>query len=196
MKLKEKLRECDKPFLERNFLEKLLQICNLKYSVNDLIKLGHISVIKKGHLYLNNQLPYPKNPYVVGAVYMQEEEFMFWGFDRYNKEGFTTQVSNLFTIYNLKYSKELEIVWLRFQFKKVKPAYFFGKTTKNIDGYRIHYMTRERLFLEYLGEYPTYPIYYFTDIYQTLNPKLLASYAKKYSVKQMLLKLEKIQQCT
>lgn len=195
MKLKEKLREIDKPFLERTFLEQLIQIWKLKYTVNDLVKLWYVSVIKKGKIYFNNQPPYLKNPYVIGAVYMQGEDFMFWGFDRYNKEGFTTQVSNLFTIYNFKYSKELEIAWLRFQFKKIKKDFFYGYKTQKTDWYSIYYMTKERLFLEYLRDYLAYPLDYFISIYKTLDYKLLATYAKKYPVQKVLLKLKQLQQC-
>jgi len=62
---------------------------------------------------------------------MASSEYMFGGFDRYNKDGFITQVSNIFTIYNLKYSRNVEILGIRFQFKKVKKDFFYGIKTEN-----------------------------------------------------------------
>jgi hypothetical protein len=56
---------------------------------------------------------------------MDFKDFMFGGFDMYNKKGFSTQVSNIFTVYNLKYSKELEILGLKFKFKKIKKEFFY-----------------------------------------------------------------------
>jgi hypothetical protein len=56
-------------------------------------------------------------------------------------------------------------------------------------------MTKERLFLEYLRDYLAYPLDYFISIYKTLDYKLLATYAKKYPVQKVLLKLKQLQQC-
>jgi hypothetical protein len=117
---------------------------------------------------------------------------MFGGLDRYNKEGWTTQISNIFTIYNLKVSKEIEIMGITYKFKKVKKEFLYGAYSKKIDTFQIKYMKPERLFLEYIREYIAYDNEFFREIYTTLNAKLLDTYAKRYPIKKVLLKLNQI----
>lgn len=190
--IKSKLREIKDIFLKRSFLELLIERSNLKYTVNDLVKLSYVSVVKKWKLYFNNQNYSAKNPYTIWSAYMQGQEFIFGWFDRYNKEGFSTQISNVWTVYNLKYSKEMKIAWLRFVFKKVKKEFLYGKKSKMINGFIVYFMDKERLFLEYVRDYLAYPVSYFDQIYRELDQPLLRKYAKKYPIKKVILKLNEI----
>lgn len=193
MNIKEKLRNVDSLILEKEFLLKLIKISQKKYNIDDLVTLKYISVIKKWEIYLNNMIPSFKDPYVLWWAYMGFKDCMFGWFDMYNKKGFTTQVSNIFTVYNLKYSKELEIVGLKFKFKKIKKEFFYWKQTKMIQSYKINFMTKERLFLEYVRDYLSYENNYFIENYKNLDQTLLEEYLQKYPVKKVVNRIKEIQ---
>lgn len=195
MNIKEKISNIDDLILKKDFLLKLIKISWKKYNIDDLVNLKYISVIKKWETYLNNMIPSFKDPYILWWAYMDFKDFMFAGFDMYNKNWFITQVSNIFTVYNLKYSKELEIVWLKFKFKKVKKEFFYWKQTKMIKSYKINFMVKERLFLEYVRDYIDYEDEIFLDIYKTLDKDILEKYLAKYPVKKVINKVNKIKAC-
>ncbi|NDK08582.1 hypothetical protein EOM39_05075 [Candidatus Gracilibacteria bacterium] len=195
MNIREKLANIEQIILKTEFLLKLISLSGKKYNIDDLVNLGYVSVIKKGSVYFNNQILAFRDPYILGGAYMDFKNFMFGGFDMYNKKGFITQVSNIFTIYNLNYSRELEIMGIKFKFKKIKKGFFYGKETKMINGYNINYMTRERLFLEYVRDYMTYEDNFFIEIYKTLDIKLLEKYMQKYPIKKVIDKINKIKVC-
>jgi len=195
MNIKEKLASLDDIFLKNQFLKKIIKLSWKKYEVDDLVKLWYISVIKKWEIYFNNMLWKTKNPYLIWWAYMDFKYFMFWWFDRYNKEWFITQISNIFTIYNLKYSRELEILWLKFKFKKIKKEFFYWKYKKMIMWKNIYFMDKERLFLEYIRDYIKYDNSKFVEIYKTLDKEKLEKYTKKYPIKRVILKLNNIKKC-
>ncbi len=195
MNIKEKLSNIDKLILKKDFLNKLIKISEKGYNIDGLVKLWYISVIKKWEIYYNNMIKWFKNPYIFGSAYMDFDNFMFWWFDRYNKEWFTTQVSNIFTVYNLKYSRELDILWIKFKFKKVKKEFLYWKKSKMINSYNTNYMTKERLFLEYIRDYINYDNSKFIGIYKKLDLVLLEKYIGKYPIKKVILKLNKIKEC-
>ena len=195
MNIKQKLSNIEDMILKKNFLNKLIKISEKKYNIDDLVNLWYISVIKKWEIYYNNMIKWFRNPYILGSAYMDFNDFMFWWFDRYNKEWFITQISNIFTVYNLKYSRELEILWLKFKFKKVKKEFLYWKKNKMINGYNINFMTKERLFLEYIRDYISYDNNKFISVYKILDIKILEKETKKYPVKKVVLKLNKIKEC-
>lgn len=195
MRIKEKIANFDEVILKKNFLLKLIKLSWRKYQIDDLVTLWYISVIKKWETYYNNLIKSFKNPYIIGWAYMDFEDFMFWWLDRYNKEWFTTQVSNIFTIYNLKYSRELEILWIIFKFKKIKKEFLYSKKVTNINDKKIYFMTKERLFLEYIRDYIKYDTGFFIETYKILDFKKLEKIVQKYPIKQVALKLNRIKQC-
>lgn len=195
MNIKEKLSNIDDLILKKDFLLKLIILSGKKYNIDDLVNLKYISVIKKWETYFNNMIPSFKDPYILWWAYMDFKDFMFAGFDMYNKAWFITQVSNIFTVYNLKYSKELEIVWMKFKFKKVKKEFFYGKETKMINSYKINFMTKERLFLEYVRDYINYDDKIFVVIYNKLDKDILEKYLAKYPVQKVINKINKIKTC-
>lgn len=195
MRIKEKIANIDEIILKKDFLQKLIKLSGRKYEIDDLVTLWYISVIKKWETYYNNMIKSFKNPYIIWWAYMNFEDFMFGWPDRYNKEWFTTQVSNIFTIYNLKYSRELEILGIKFKFKKIKKEFLYSLKSTNIDDKKISFMTRERLFLEYIRDYIKYDDDFFIEAYKTLDIKRLDKTAQKYPIKQVVLKLNNIKQC-
>lgn len=195
MNIKEKLSNIDDLILKKDFLLKLIILSGKKYNIDDLVNLKYISVIKKWEIYFNNMIPSFKDPYILWWAYMDFKDFMFAGFDMYNKAWFITQVSNIFTVYNLKYSKELEIVWMKFKFKKVKKEFFYWKETKMINSYKINFMTKERLFLEYVRDYINYDLKLFLDIYNKLDKDILEKYLSKYPVQKVINKINKMKTC-
>jgi len=195
MNIKEKLSNIDDLILKKDFLLKLIALSGKKYNIDDLVNLKYISVIKKWETYFNNMISSFKDPYILWWAYMDFKDFMFAGFDMYNKAWFITQVSNIFTVYNLKYSKELEIVWMKFKFKKVKKEFFYWKETKMINSYKINFMTKERLFLEYVRDYINYDLKLFLDIYNKLDKDILEKYLSKYPVQKVINKINKMKTC-
>lgn len=193
--IKEKLSISGKKILEKDFLQKIIKRFWYTYTMDDLSRLGYISVIKNNKWYYNNQIQTIKNPYVLWATYMDFKDYMFWWQDLFNKYGFTTQVSNTFTIYNLRYSKEKEILWITFIFKKVKKDFLYGKKQKMIDYHKLNFMTKERCFLEFVRIYITYDDSFFLESYKLLNKDSLAKVKKKYPLKSVLNKIKKIEAC-
>ena len=195
MNIKEKLSNIDQIILKKDFLLKLIKLSWKKYNIDDLVNLKYISVIKKWEVYFNNMVPSFKDPYILWWAYMDFKDFMFGGFDMYNKRWFITQVSNIFTVYNLHYSRELEIMWMKFKFKKIKKDFFYGKEIKMMNSYKISFMVKERLFLEYVRDYVIYDDKQFVDIYNSLDKNILEILLIKYPVKKVINKINKIKTC-
>jgi hypothetical protein len=120
---------------------------------------------------------------------------MFWWPDFFNRYGFTTQVSNIFTIYNLHYSREIEILWIKYDFKKVKKEFLYGKKTKMINYRNLYFMDRERCFLEFVRTYSSYNDTFFIDSYSLLDKDNLVQMMKKYPIKSVLDKIKRIEKC-
>ena len=195
MRIWEKLSFIDKKIIDKKILINIINEWTENYEIEDLVNLWYISVIKKWEIYYNNRIKSVKNPYIIWWAYMNFENYLFWGLDRYNKEWFTTQISNIFTIYNNQYSKDIEILWIKYKFKKVKTEFLYGKKSLNIDWYKISYMNKERLFLEYIREYIKYENSVFIDIYKELDKNRLEKMLKHYPIKQVILKVQAIEEC-
>lgn len=195
MNIKQKISNINELILKKKFLLKLIKLSGKKYNIDDLVNLKYISVIKKWEIYFNNMIPSFNDPYILWGAYMDFKDFMFWGFDMYNKKWFITQVSNIFTVYNLKYSREVEIKWIKFKFKKIKKEFFYGKQTKMMNSYKISFMTKERLFLEYVRDYVEYDDTYFLDAYKSLDENTLEKLLARYPVKKVVNKINAIKLC-
>lgn len=194
-KIKEKLTILNKEILKKEFLEKMVKSFWYNYEMDNLSNLWYISVIKNWKYYYNNQIRIIKDPYIIWACYADFEDFVFWWGDLFNKYGFTTQISNVFTVYNLKYSKEIEILWVKYQFKKVKKEFLYWKQAKLIRWYKVYFMDRERCFLEFVRTYLDYENNFFVNIYKSLDKINLTKIAKKYPLQNVLIKLKQIEKC-
>ncbi len=186
--IKEKILSTGMLILSREYLEKILQVSWKKYKIDTLVRFKYIAVVKKWESYYNLLIKDFKNPYMLWAAYMWETSYMFLGLDRYNKEWFTTQISNIYTIYNTKYSRKIQIVWVSFVFKKVKPDFIYAAKKYN----NISYMERERLFLEYVRDYMKYDDDFFIPLLDNLDIKVLKKYAKKYPIRKVAKKITKL----
>ena len=192
LSIKEKIIATDMLILSQSYLKKILEKSEKKYGIDTLVQYGYIAVIKKWESYYNLLLKSFKNPYVLWSAYMASSEYMFGGFDRYNKDGFITQVSNIFTIYNLKYSRNVEILGIRFQFKKVKKEVFYGIKTENFWDFSFHYMNRERLFIEFVRDYQNYDDLFFKKIISTLDIPRLQEYLISYPIQKVAYKIKSL----
>ena len=190
--VKDKLSLCNKNILQKDFLEKILNSSWVKYWIKWLLDLKYISPIKSWEVYFNNKSNKSKNPYVIWSQYMTSNDYLFWWVDMYNKYWFTTQISNVFTIYNLKYSMNIEIVWIRFEFKKVKKELLYWKSVKMIDWFNINYMSKERCFLEYVRTNISYWEDFFIDSFKLLDLNNLEKVLKKYPFDNVIKKVNKI----
>ncbi len=184
--IKEKIIATDMLILSQGYLKKILQVSGKTYGIDTLIQYGYIAVIKKGETYYNLLIKSFKNPYILWASYMWQNEYLFGGFDRYNKEWFTTQMSNVFTLYNLKYSRESEILGMKFRFKKVKKEFLYGAMSQKIEGHSLVYMDKERLFIEYVRDYIGYDTSFFSSIIPKLDEKKLRQYLSVYPINKVV----------
>jgi hypothetical protein len=56
-------------------------------------------------------------------------------------------------------------------------------------------MSKERLFLEFVREYIDYDNDFFINIYRDLNIPILNKYIKRYPLKNVTIKINKIKKC-
>jgi hypothetical protein len=84
---------------------------------------------------------------------------------------------------------------IKFKFKKIKKEFLYSIKSTNIDDKKIYFMSKERLFLEYIRDYIKYNDDFFIEIYKTLDIKKLDKITQKYPIKQVILKLNNIKQC-
>lgn len=185
----------DQQILEKSFLEKLVKRFWYTYEMEDICNLGYISVIKNGKRYYNNQIKTIKNPYTIWACYMDFKDYLFGWPNLWNTYGFTTQISNIFTIYNLQYSKEIEILGIKYDFKKVKKEFLYGKQIKMINYQNLYFMNKERCFLEFVRTYMNYPESFFIESYKLLDQENFKKMIIKYPVKSVLSKIKTIEKC-
>lgn len=186
LSIKEKIIATDMLILSQEYLKKILQVSWKKYDIDTLVQYWYIAVIKKGESYYNLLLKSFKNPYILWATYAGKWEYAFGGFDRYNKEGFTTQISNIFTIYNLRYSRDVEILGINFRFKKTKQEFLYGLTSQQAQDSPIVYMDKERLFIEYVRDYIEYDVSFFSNIIPRLDMPKLKQYLRLYPIKKVV----------
>ena len=64
-----------------------------------------------------------------------------------------------------------------------------------MNSYKISFMTKERLFLEYVRDYVEYEDAYFLDAYKSLDANTLEKLLARYPVKKVVNKINAIKLC-
>ncbi len=150
--LKKKLRLYNSPFIEKEFLEKIMDKFFINYQIKDLSKRWLLTPLINWKLYLNNQYHWVVSDYAVIWQYMKWKTYMIWWLFLYNQYWFTTQLSNRITVYNINYRWKKQIGNSYFIFKKVSPKFFRGKERRERQGFKYYCMSRERAMIELILE--------------------------------------------
>jgi hypothetical protein len=147
-----KIRLYNKPFIEADFLQKVLDKFAPNYKPYQLSAKWLISIIKNGSLYKNNLYSGYVSRYEIIALYMRWTDYMIGGLFAYNQYGFSTQLPNRRTVYNTTYSGRREIAGANIIFRRVRPSFFRGKQKKTSQGIPYYIMSRERALIQLLLE--------------------------------------------
>lgn len=102
--VREKLDLYRKPYIDATYLQKILDKFAPNYTIKQLCNLDILRPIKRGKWYLNRKSRDFINPFVVGALYMGDEMYVFGGMSVYNRYSLSEQIAEIYTIYNTKTS--------------------------------------------------------------------------------------------
>ena len=182
--IREKLEICGQPFLKKDFLAKILDKFAPNYSIEDLCTKWLLTPLKRDKRYINNKSRKFINPFVVGALYMWDDIYMFGWLSIYNRYGFSEQVAERYTIYNTKYSWKKVIGPCKFIFIRQRESFFYGITQQKIDEYSYKVMSKERVFIQLIKENKK-----FEALPPTINKKQLQTLAEKYVSKNLYSKI-------
>lgn len=186
-KIREKLRIYNKKIIDRVLLEKILIKFAPNYSVRQISNLGIISPLKRGKYYFNNLGNDFINPYIIWALYMEDNLYVYGGLWIYNHYSFTTQIAEWYTIYNTKISGK-KIIWnTKIIFKRQRESFFYGVDIKKFDKINYNIMSPERAFIERMKEWD-----YFSEIPNNVNTKKLIRLAEKNATKTIQVKIKKL----
>ena len=156
--MREKLTLYREAYISVDMLEKLLTKFAPSYTTSDLCDKWLITPIKRGRYYINNLSLDIKNPYIIGAIYMEGEIYSFGGMVVYNRYGLTEQIAEWYTIYNTKISWQRLIWGAKFIFRR----------------------QRDRALIELLKEWKTY-----NELPKNIDRDTLINLSKQYSSKKL-----------
>jgi len=170
-KLEEKLRLYDKPFIEIEFLQKLLEAFAPNYQIRNLSFRWLISPIIKGKLYLNqvsSQLS-KISELAILAQYGKGKTYAVGGLYLYNQYHFVEQIAQRITVYNTSHLWYKTIAGRKFIFRKVRPSFFRWMEEVDTQGYGKYIrMTPERALLQLIIEKKG-QLEYEADIYREIK---------------------------
>ncbi len=150
--VREKLDLYRKPYIDTGYLQKILDKFAPNYTIKQLCNLDIIRPIKRGKWYLNRKSRDFINPFVVGALYMGDEMYVFGGMSVYNRYSLSEQIAEVYTIYNTKTSWEKEIAGIRYNFIRQRESFFYGIEKEKIEDYEYHIMSPERAYIQMIRE--------------------------------------------
>lgn len=168
--IKEKLTYYNKPFITKDFLQKLFDKFAPWYTPAEASKRWLIQPLKSDKIYFNLLYKWFIHPYVVGALYCHKIPYMFGWLQVYNQYGYTTQVPERYTVYNTTYNGKKIFHAGKIIFKKVRENFFYGQATRTIDNAKVVVMSPERALLQLIKE-SNGKIEFDEDIYQLMEQK-------------------------
>lgn len=178
--MREKLTLYREAYISVDMLEKLLAKFAPSYTTSDLCDKWLITPIKRGRYYINNLSLDIKNPYIIGALYMEGEIYSFGGMVVYNRYGLTEQIAEWYTIYNTKISWQRVIWGAKFIFRRQRDSFFYGITESVLGWQTYRLLTRERALIELLKEWKTY-----NELPKNIDRDILINLSKQYSSRKI-----------
>lgn len=150
--IREKLDLYNHPFIEIDLLNKIMDKFSINYEIKELSRKWLITPVINWKLYINNLYRWTITDYAILWQYMKWKTYMVWWLFLYNQYGFTTQLANWITVYNLSYNWEKRINNSYFLFKKVGSKFFRWKTRRESQWQKYYCMSRERALIELIIE--------------------------------------------
>ncbi len=150
--VREKLDLYRKPYIDATYLQKILDKFAPNYTIKQLCNLDILRPIKRGKWYLNRKSRDFINPFVVGALYMGDEMYVFGGMSVYNRYSLSEQIAEIYTIYNTKTSWEKEIAGIRYNFIRQRESFFYGIEKEKVEDYEYRIMSPERAYIQMIRE--------------------------------------------
>jgi len=173
-------------FIKEELLNKILDKFAPNYTITQLCNLWLITPIKRWKIYINNKTRDYINPFVIWALYMWDELYMFWWMMMYNRYGISEQIAVWYTIYNTKISWE-KIIWnAKFIFVRQRESFFYWAKTEKFDWISYKVMSPERAFIQAIKENKK-----FDTLPYRIDKKKLEKLSSKYASKTINLKLKK-----
>jgi len=182
--IEQKLRIYRKPFITKDFLQKIIDKFAPNYKPYQLSARGLLTPIKNWELYLNNfsDKTYISSTSILG-MYMQWKTYMIWWLYLYNRYWLTQQVANYITVYNTVYSGKRKIADAYFIFIKVRPSFFRWKMRKQSQDVYYYTMTPERALIQLLIDRKGKPEYKEDIFYQIKKWNIDTNKTKEISTK-------------
>lgn len=185
--VREKLDNYQKPYIEVDLLQKILNKFAPNYTIANLSHLWLITLVKRGKVYINNKTHDFINPFVVWNLYMWDEIYCFGWLWVYNRYSLTEQIAEWLTIYNTKVSGK-KVIWNnKFIFKRQRKSFFYWIKKEKFENCTYNIMTIERAFIEMLKEWKT-----FGELPYWIDKKKLQSLANKYASKKIISLINKL----
>lgn len=150
--IREKLDLYNHPFIEIDFLNKIMDKFSVNYEIKELSRLWLITPVINWKLYINNLYRWTISDYAILWQYMKWKTYMIWWLFLYNQYWFTTQLANWITVYNLTHNWNKEIGGSHFIFKKASSKFFWWKERRESQWQKYYCMSRERALIELILE--------------------------------------------
>lgn len=186
-KIRKKLYAYGRAYIDAELLEKILLKFAPNYTISQLCSKWLITPIKRGKWYLNNESKVYIDPYIVGALYMGENLYMFGWLAVYNLYTLSTQVADWQTIYNTKISGQKKIGNIKLLFVRQRENFFYGIEEKKKDGHTYKIMSSERALIELVKEKKT-----FASVPYGISPEKLKKLTKNHASHTIYTIIEKI----
>lgn len=183
--IKERLKIRNQPYISADQLTTMLKSVETAYSIGELARRSIIIPIKKWERYINKQSSIPADPYQIWARYFEWSTYAFGGISTAYEYNFTTQVPERYTIYNTKISGKKAVDWIyKYQFKKVRPSFFYWVTDIEVQGESIQILSPERLLIQMLREWASFE--FLKVLPTTIDTEKLFSMAWTYASRRIL----------
>lgn len=183
--IKERLKIRNQPYVSADELAVVLESLEATYSIAELARRSIIVPIKKWERYINKQSTLPADPYQIWARYFDWLEYAFGGISTAYEYDFTTQVPERYTIYNTKVSGKKIIDWVyKYQFKKVRPSFFYWVAQMDVKWEPVQVLSPERLLIQMLREWASFE--FLKVLPTTLDKKKLFWLAEEHASRRIL----------
>jgi len=185
--IREKLDLYWKRYIEKDFLQKILNKFAPNYTITSLVSKWLIVPIKRWKVYINTFSKEISYPFVIADLYMWNDLYVIWWLAVYNYYGFTEQIASKYTIYNTKISWE-KIIWgINFIFIKQRESFFYWIKKWKFEWKKFNIMSPERAFIQIIKEWKK-----FDKLPDIVDKEKLLKMAEKYASKNLLSKIKKL----
>lgn len=171
-KIEEKLRIYWEPFIDFDLLNTIIEKFAPNYKVFQFSSRNLISPIRQWKVYFNHLSNKSSSiiwTTILSQYFQWEKYYAVWWIYVYNMYGYTTQIANKITVYNLRISWEKVIAWYQFIFKKERENFFYWIEEKDAQWYGTYNcFSRERALIQLIKE-KKWKLEFAEDIYELIE---------------------------